>query len=123
MIDSLNIFVTSSGGVIDVEPEQATDGVLQAKTGSLVYYVTIVNDVYAYFSPEQRMAESRPHPLNFQRLRRFLNKITAFAAAHGKKSFPDPNALAVEIKSSWVEAAGLRNLEQLHHHDRDYTDF
>ena len=36
-----------------------------------------------------------------------LANVMAFAAAHGKPaaSFPDQNALAIEVKSSWVLAA------------------
>lgn len=42
-------FIDIEGNEIDVELGQATDDVLMAQTGSLVYYLTLVNDVYAYF--------------------------------------------------------------------------
>src|SRR5216684_7050907 len=53
VIDGISIFIDPSLAVIDVEQGQATgSGVLEAQTaanGSLVYYATMVNDVYAYF--------------------------------------------------------------------------
>ena len=39
----------SKDGLVDSEEEQATDDVLMAQNGSLIYYITFVNDVYAQF--------------------------------------------------------------------------
>jgi hypothetical protein len=104
------IFLDSAGNVIDVEQGQAGGGdVLQAQNGSLVYYVTMVNDVYAYFLTGTKNGGITPAPTQFPTTPVDLNKIVAFAAAHGK-TFTDPDALAIEVKSSWVEAAGLSNL-------------
>jgi hypothetical protein len=103
------IFVDPFGNVIDVEQGQADGGVLETQNGSLIYYATIVNDVYAYFLTGTKNGGITPAPTQFPTTQADLNKITAFATAHGK-TFPDPNALAIEIKSSWVEAAGLPNL-------------
>jgi hypothetical protein len=110
MLDKLPIFIDFFGNVIDVELGQAGDsGVLLAQNGSLVYYATMVNDVYAYFLTGTKNGGITPAPSQFPTTQANLDKVIAFAAANGK-TFPDPEALAIEVKSSWVEAAGLPNL-------------
>ena len=109
IINQIPIFLDSSGNVVNVEQGQAGDGVLRAQNGSLVYYATMVNDVYAYFLTGTKNGGITPPSTQFPTNTTDLNKITAFASAHGK-TFPDSNALAVEVKTSWVEAAGLANL-------------
>jgi hypothetical protein len=115
MMDRIPILLDPFGNVVNVEQGQAGgDGVLQAQNGSLVYYAAMVNDVYAYFltgtkngaipSPNGNFGNAK-----FPTTQTELNTIIAFASAHNK-TFPDPNALAVEVKTSWVEAAGLSNL-------------
>jgi len=52
LVERIPLFIDPSLAVIDVEQGQAEDSVLEAQTaanGSLVYYATMVNDVYAYF--------------------------------------------------------------------------
>jgi hypothetical protein len=117
LIDGIPIFIDPSLAVIDVEQGQADGaGVLEAQTtanGSLVYYATMVNDVYAYFlTGVKDGAITTTTPNQFPTTQADLNATTAFAMAHGKPNppFPDPNALAIEVKSSWVVAAGLPNL-------------
>ncbi len=109
MIDRIPIFLDPSLAVVDVEQGQAGGGgVLEAQNGSLVYYATMVNDVYAYFATGVK--DGAIAASTFPTTTGDLSNITTFAAAHGKSSFPDPNALAVEVKSAWIEAAGLANL-------------
>lgn len=114
VIDGFPIFIDPSLAVVDVEQGQAGDNsVLEAQTaanGSLVYYATVVNDVYAYF--ETGVKDGAISATQFPTTSSDLNSIIAFATAHGKPNppFPDPNALAIEVKSSWVVAAGLPNL-------------
>jgi hypothetical protein len=114
IIDGISIFIDPSLAVIDVEQGQAGDSsVLEAQTtanGSLVYYATVVNDVYAYFATGQK--DGAISATTFPTSMSDLNSIIAFATGHGKPNppFPDPNALAIEVKSSWVLAAGLPNL-------------
>jgi hypothetical protein len=104
-INKSPVFLDLSGKVIDVEQGQAGGGaVLMAQNGSLVYYATIVNDVYAYFRTMQGAAV--PSGTQFPTTQAQLNSVISFAASHGK-TFVDPNAMAIEIKSSWVEADGL----------------
>ena len=116
IIDKIPIFIDPSLAVIDVEPGQADFGVLEAQTaanGSLIFYATMVNDVYAYFLTGVKDGTITTTPPNrFPTTMTDLNNIIAFAMAHGKGSppFPDPNALAIELKSSWILAAGLPNL-------------
>ena len=109
IIDRIPIFIDPSLSIIDVEQGQAGgNGVLEALPGgSLVYYVTIVNDVYAYFATGVK--DGAISATQFPTTAGDLSNITAFATAHGK-TLPDPNALAIEVKSAWVEAAGLPNL-------------
>jgi hypothetical protein len=102
------ILIDPNGNVIDTEEGQADNGVLIAQTGSLVYYVTMVNDVYAYFLTGTKDGQINTSN-QFPTTQSDLNQITTFAAARGK-TFVDPNALAIEVKSSWVEAGGLPNL-------------
>jgi hypothetical protein len=116
VIDKIPIFLDPALGVIDVEQGQAgDDSVLEAQTtanGSLVYYATMVNDVYAYFLTGMKKGAITTNPSNqFPTTQQDLTNTINFAVANGKPTppFPDPNALAIEVKSSWVLAAGLPN--------------
>jgi hypothetical protein len=107
-INGIPILLDSTGNVIETEEGQAGgDGVLLTQGKSLIYYVTMVNDVYAYFAT--MAAHQAPNSnLQFPTTQAQLNSVIAFAAAHNK-TFPDPNALAIEVKSSWVRASTLPN--------------
>jgi hypothetical protein len=109
IINGHPIFLGPFGAVIDTEEGQADGGVLEAQNGSLVYYATMVNDVYAYFLTGTKDGGILPKPTQFPTSATDLAKITTFASAHGK-TFPDPNALAIEVKTAWIEAAGLPNI-------------
>jgi len=114
MIGGRPIFIDPFGNVVEIEQGQAgTGGVLMAQTGSLVYYAITVNDVYAYFLTGLKDHAITPTaPTAQQPLGQFpttpadLAQITALAGVHGV-TFPDPNALAVEIKTAWVETSSL----------------
>jgi hypothetical protein len=101
------IFVDPFGNMVEVEQGQALDGgVLIAHSGSLVYYAITVNDVFAYFrtmtpNPPDGQPGS-PFPTTLAELQQVEN----FAAMHDV-TFPNPNALAMEVKSAWVEASTL----------------
>jgi hypothetical protein len=109
MMGNIPIFIDPAGNVVNVEQGQADGSVLLAQNGSLVYFVSMVNDVYAYFLTGLKDGGISPAPTQFPTTQANLNAITTFATAHGK-TFPDPTALAVEVKTAWVEAAGLANL-------------
>lgn len=108
MIGQFPIFLDPAGNVVDTEEGQADGGVLETQGGSLIYYAMMVNDVYAYFLTGTKDGGITPAPTKFPTTQADLDKITAFASAHGK-TFPDPNALAVEIKTAWVETSAVSN--------------
>jgi len=103
------VFFDLNGNVIDVEPGQADFGVLLSQNGSLIYYITSVNDVFAYYRTMQG-APVVPDPtaLTFPMTMAEANTIKAFAATKGH-TIPDPEALAIETKSSWIEASAVPN--------------
>ena len=104
-IDKQFVLLDLFGHFIEAEQGQADGGVLMAQNGSLVYYALIVNNVFALYRTMQ--GATVPPGTKFPLTQTDLNAITAFAAAHGQPPVIDPQALAVEIKTSWVEAAGL----------------
>ena len=109
LIGGLPIFVDPFGNVLDVEEGQAGGGgALLAQNGSLIYYATMVNDVYAYFLTGTKTGGITPAPTQFPTTQANLNQITTYAATFGV-TFPDPNALAVEAKSAWIETTNLPN--------------
>ena len=103
------IFVDLLGNVIDTEEGQAaTDAALMSQGKSLVYYATMVNDVYAYFLTGNKNNAFNPAFTTFPIIQADLTKIQNFAATKNV-TFPDGIALAVEIKTAWVEASTLSN--------------
>ncbi len=116
------VFVDIANRVVAVEQGQAGGGeILMTQDdayvtgeGSLVYYSVHVNDVYAYFRTGVVHEDTNPgtginhgtglplFPVNATD----LGRITTFAAAHGK-TFPEPNAMAVELKTAWIRAKDL----------------
>lgn len=106
ILENIPVFLDGSGNVIEVEQGQADGSVLVSQNNSLIYYTTMVNDVYAYFLTgvkDNQITPGTEYPTSQQE----LNKIETFGAAHGKSSFADAQALAVEVKASWVEASTL----------------
>ena len=92
---------------LDSEQGQATGDALMSKDGSIVYYITMVNDVYAEFLKavdEQKMAAK-----TFPTTQSALDSIVAYAKSK-KITLPDANALAMELKSSWVDASTIKDL-------------
>jgi hypothetical protein len=78
-----------------------------AQNNSLTYYALQVNDVFAYGLTGQK--DGAFAATKFPTTPADLNKIVTFALAHSK-TLPDANALAIELKSSWIDATGLPNL-------------
>ncbi|HEX3129511.1 MAG TPA: hypothetical protein VH394_19395 [Thermoanaerobaculia bacterium] len=93
------------GDFLQAEQAEADLGVLMAQNNSLVYYTIEVNDVYGYFaSGVNSGAITATHfPLSASD----EAPILAYAATKGVASFPDAEALAIELKTSWVEAVNL----------------
>jgi hypothetical protein len=113
LINGIPHFVTASGAVVQTEEGQAGGGALIAQNGSLVFYLLQVNDVAAYFVTGMKDNKINPTPTTFPTTGSALGQITTFAqqapAPFTKPSFPDNVAMAVEVKSSWIDATGLTN--------------
>lgn len=109
LVNKVPLFIDLSGNVIDVEPGQADGGVLISQGGSLIYYIAEVNDVFAYHRSMQ-MAGLIPTPttINFPQTASDAAAVTSFAAGKGH-TILDANALAIETKSSWIEASAVTN--------------
>ena len=96
-----NIFVDLLGNVIDTEEGQAgTNAALMSQGKSLVYYATMVNDVYAYFLTGNKKNAFSPAFTTFPITQGDLTKIETFAATKSV-TFPIARA-AIEVKSAWV---------------------
>ena len=115
MIDGIRILLGGNGSVIDVEQGQAGgNAVLQARNGSLVFFRATVNDVFAYFLT--KVKHDNPLPIDFDQAQfpttqAELQEIIVFAAAHGK-TLVDPEALIIEVKTSWIETTLLSDLSR-----------
>lgn len=98
---SLNLF----GSFPETEQAQADGSVLMAQNGSLVYYALTVNNVYALYRTMQ--GASVPAGTRFPVTQADLTAITNFAAANGQPTVIDSEALAIELKSAWIESSSL----------------
>ncbi|HKI03085.1 MAG TPA: hypothetical protein VKK31_14005 [Thermoanaerobaculia bacterium] len=105
-IVSLNLF----GSFPETEQGQADGRVLMAQNGSLVYYALTVNNVFALYRTMQGAAV--PAGTQFPITQADLDAVTNFAAANGQPPVIDPEALAIEIKSAWIEASSLDDPSQ-----------
>jgi hypothetical protein len=110
LINGRPIFINRRGAVITpVDPEEGqaeTGDALLSQGNSLVYYTIVVNDVYAYFLTGNKAGSITPAASEFPNNGAELAQVTAFASSKGV-TFPDPNALTVEVKMSWVDASTL----------------
>ena len=105
IVNNKHLFLTASGEVVQSEEGQATGDVLMSQGGSLVYYYTEVNDVYAYYLTMRKIMHGVS---NFPTTAAERDAICAFARHYDKnKQLLDSNALAIEVKTSWVEANTL----------------
>jgi hypothetical protein len=107
--------VTTSGAVIQTEEAQAGGGAIMAQNNSLVFYLLQVNDVWAYFNTginDNKIIN--PTPSTFPTTGAALGQIITVAqqapAPFTKSAFPDNVAMSVELKSSWIDATGLANV-------------
>lgn len=109
IIKGFPIFVDPAGNVIDVEPGQADSGVLISQNGSLIYYIIAVNDVFAFHRTMQGAAVIPPNTnIAFPTSMADVNAVVSFAAGKGH-TIQDPKALAIETKSSWMDASKVPN--------------
>lgn len=92
---------------VDSEEGQATGDALMSKNGALLYYITMVNDVYAQFLGA---VEAGKLPGNqFPTTQAELDIIVAYAKSKNI-TLPDATALAIELKTSWVDASTVADL-------------
>lgn len=96
-------------GKIVSEEGQATDDVLMDANGNLVYYISMVNDVYVEFL--NAVKQDKMSGDTFPTTKAEKDSIFNFAKQNGVV-LKNPNALAIEIKTSWVEATSLNNVEE-----------
>ncbi|ASU33593.1 hypothetical protein [Mucilaginibacter xinganensis] len=101
-----SVFLDAAGNQVQTEAGQATGDVLMAQNGSLVYYLTMVNDVYAWFVTGAMNGKLTAN--EFPTTQGALDSIITYAKAN-HATLPDSNALAMELKTSWVEASKLSN--------------
>lgn len=100
------LLLDAAGNVVDSEEGQATGDALMAQNGSLVYYISMVNDVYAFYLNGTR--DRKLNASQFPTTAGARDSICAYARTKGV-TLPDSNALAMELKTSWVEASTLSN--------------
>lgn len=102
------MFLDSFGNAISTEVGQADGSALMTQNNSVVYYGLHANDVFAYFDTGIQNGGITPMSLPFPTTASELNVIKNFALMHNK-TFPDPNALTIELKTSWIEATAVPN--------------
>jgi hypothetical protein len=103
------VLLDKNGNIVDTEVGQATGDALIAQNGSLVYYITMVNDMYAYFLTGAK--NGALYSGEFPTTAGARDSILEYGKQNGWPTPPDPDALAIEIKSSWVEVKDLPNAE------------
>ncbi len=111
VLNNKTFFLDLAGNAVATEQGQADGSVLMSQTNSLVYYALQVNDVYAYFLTGTKNGGITPAPTHFPTTPADLIRIQMFGLAHSK-TFPDADALAVEVKSAWVETTGIADLSK-----------
>ncbi|MFZ6873315.1 hypothetical protein ACO0LF_14770 [Undibacterium sp. Di27W] len=95
----------AAGNDVDVTIGQAGGNVLMAQNGSLVYYSIVTNDLYAYFFTQNAAAD--PSKLQYPTTAEELAKVADYAKKSKFKPLAAPEALAMEIKMSWIETTGF----------------
>ncbi|MBR0717033.1 hypothetical protein [Bradyrhizobium liaoningense] len=105
--------LTVDGAVVDLdqsETGQATNDVLMTKDSAIVFYLIQVNDVFAYFKVgvgNNTIPTPQQLPTDAPALVTTENFAKTQPAPYKKDSFGDRTALAMELKSSWVDVETL----------------
>lgn len=76
---------------------------LMSQGNKLVYYTTHVNDVYAAYASANSTSSTT---LQFPTTQAQLQTAIDWAKKNGRR-LPDADALAIELKASWVDAEGM----------------
>jgi hypothetical protein len=97
----------------EIEVGQAGgNDILISQNSSLVYYGIHANDVFALYTTGQKNgAFTSDASLNnsFPSTSEQLDTVSNYAITYGYPLGPDMNALAMELKTSWVDASTLAN--------------
>ncbi|WP_310555612.1 hypothetical protein [Flavobacterium sp.] len=93
-------------GKIVSEEGQATDDVLMDANGNLIYYITMVNDVYAEFLTAVK--NKKMSGKTFPTTKEERDSIFNYANENGIE-LKNSNTLAIEIKTSWAEVSKIKN--------------
>lgn len=102
------IFILPSGAVINTVVGDSEGNVQMTQAGSLIYYGIAVNDVYAYYVTKINPLVTNNTSVLFPTTQADLTAIETFATTKGH-TLLDPNSLAMEIKTAWVDASTLPN--------------
>lgn len=106
----ITLAVPIGGTITIIVPVQGQDtgDVLMAKNGSLIYYNMMVNDVYAVFLTMIKNGII-PNTTRFPTTAADLAPIQAYATLKGI-TLIEPNSLAMELKTAWIETTNLPNV-------------
>ena len=108
MVGHSPIFLDQAADIVEVQLGEANDNaVLITQGNSLVYYIVMVNDVFAYF--RTGTADGQISAFHFPTTQSDLSAITHFARTTKNVTFPDSVAMAVELKTAWVLASTVPN--------------
>jgi hypothetical protein len=102
------VFILPSGTVINTVVGDSEGNVQMTQAGSLIYYGIAVNDVYAYYVTKINPLVTNNTSVLFPTTQADLTAIQTFATTKGH-TLLDPNSLAMEIKTAWVDASTLPN--------------
>jgi hypothetical protein len=105
------IFILPSGAVINTVVGDSDGNVQITQAGSLIYYGIAVNDVYAYYVTQINPLVTNNNSAQFPTTQANLTSIQTFATSKGH-TLLDPNSLAMEIKTAWVDASTLSNASE-----------
>lgn len=113
-VDALNVKLRAEKGDDEIgETGQAGGGgVLMSQNKSLVYYGVHVNDVYADFLTGQMAGKIDGDPTDFPHNGADLEAVQAYIDAAGLDQPMSPEALTLELKTSWVDAASVKDPSQ-----------
>lgn len=106
-IEKKTFFIDGFGVALEAEQAEADDGILVGQNNSLVYYTVEVNDVFGYLASGFNSMPAVLTPTSFPLSAADVVPIQTYATSKGAGTFPDPEALAVELKTAWVEATSL----------------
>jgi hypothetical protein len=105
------IFILPSGAVIPTVVGDSDGNVQMTQKGSLIYYGIAVNDVYAYYVTQINPTVTNNTTALFPTTQANLTSVQTFATSKGH-TLLDPNSLAMEIKTAWVDASTLPNANE-----------